>query len=267
MDYDKFSTDYDRFVSWPGRLAIEMPFIDRQLRFLADSNRAMPRVLDAACGTGMHAIALAQLGYPAAGADLSPGMIEQARANAARAGVQVPFKTAGFGGLAQAFDVGILPDQPNPTRFDALLCLGNSLPHILTESELAAALDDFAACLQPGGLLLVQNRNFDAVMAQGERWMEPQSYREGQNEWLFLRFYDFGGDGLLTFNILTLRRAGQGDWKQEVTTTRLRPLRQADLTGPLSAAGFQNVQFYGNLGGAPFDPFTSSNLVFTADKI
>ena len=266
MSYDAFSTDYDRFVSWPGRLAIEMPFIERQLRLLTDLNGAMPHVLDAACGTGMHAIALAQLGYGASGADLSAGMIEHARANAAKAGVTVPFETAGFGSLAQAFGVGIVEDQRKATPFDALICLGNSLPHVLTEGDLANALEDFAACLRPGGLLLVQNRNFDAVMAQGERWMEPQSYREGEREWLFLRFYDFEGEGMLTFNILTLKRAGRGDWTQQVTTTRLRPLRQVDMPGPLSDAGFQNVQFYGNMGGAPFDPETSGNLVLTANK-
>jgi hypothetical protein len=103
-------------------------------------------------------------------------------------------------------------------------------------------------------------------MAQGERWMEPQSYREGEHEWLFLRFYDFGADGLLTFNILTLKRESQGEWTQQVTTTRMRPLRQADLGKPLADAGFRNVQFYGNMVGAPFVPESSSNLVITSIK-
>jgi glycine/sarcosine N-methyltransferase len=99
MTYDTFSADYDRFVNWSGRLAIEVPFLEGQLQPIADCKGSMPRVLDAACGTGMHAIALAKLGYPAAGADLSGGMIERARANAAEAGVKIPFVIAGFGGL------------------------------------------------------------------------------------------------------------------------------------------------------------------------
>jgi hypothetical protein len=37
--------------------------------------------------------------------------------------------------------------------------------------------------------LLIQNRNFDGVLARQERWMEPQAHREGETEWLFLRFY------------------------------------------------------------------------------
>jgi signal transduction histidine kinase len=34
--YDSFSADYDRFVDWPGRLAAELPFIERQLETVRD---------------------------------------------------------------------------------------------------------------------------------------------------------------------------------------------------------------------------------------
>jgi len=255
--YDNFSTDYDRFVNWPSRLAVELPFIERELQ----AGRAH-RVLDAACATGMHAIALAQRGYTVTGADLSAGMVEQARAKAAAAAVKVQFEMAGFGDLRAQVGGG----------FDALLCLGNSLPHLLTPASLAAALADFAACLRPGGLVLLQNRNFDAVLAQRERqpessaarWMEPQSHRERESEWLFLRFYDFEPDGLLAFNVVTLRRHGTDAWTQQVTTTRLRPLRQAELTVALSAAGFGVIASYGTMSGAPFEAETSGNLVVTA---
>ena len=266
MTYDTFSSDYDRFVSWPGRLAIEIPFIEQQLYSVADSKSSVLWVLDAACGTGMHAIALAKLGYAAAGADLSAGMVAHARANAAKAGMNVRFEAAGFSELAQTFGSS---DPVNPAKapdYDAVLCLGNSLPHVLTSGDLAATLDDFAACLRPGGLLLVQNRNFEAVLSHHERWMEPQAHREGDQEWMFLRFYDFDPDRLLTFNILTLKRERDADWIQQVTTTRLFPLRQADLMGPLSKAGFIDVKWFGNMAGAPFDPEASSNLVFAAVK-
>ena len=151
--YDDFSSDYDRFVDWPGRLAAELPFIEHQLQAVGAR-----RVLDAACGTGMHALALARRGYAAVGADLSPGMIARARANAAAAGVDVPFEVAGFGELNARVGTG----------FDALLCLGNSLPHLLAPAGLESALADFAACLRPGGLVLIQNRNFDAVLSRGD---------------------------------------------------------------------------------------------------
>jgi len=252
MMYDAFSSDYDRFVNWPGRLSAELPFLTQQLQAAGAQ-----RVLDAACGTGMHAIALAQRGFSVVGADLSSGMIDRARLNATSSGLPVQFVAAGFGELAQSF---------SPGSFDALLCLGNSLPHVLTSAGVAAALADFAACLRPGGLLLVQNRNFDAVTARQERWMEPQSHREGGDEWVFLRFYDFDSDNLITFNVITLRRSEGGSWSQQVAATRLRPLLQGETFEALAAAGFGKLAAYGGMGEAPFDPASSGNLVMVGRR-
>jgi len=252
MFYDTFSSDYDRFVSWPGRLVLEMPFLTSQLREIGANS-----VLDAACGTGMHALALALAGFQAAGADLSAGMIARARENAQAAKMEIPFQVAGFGELATAF---------GPESSDAIFCLGNSLPHLLTPELLSAALADFARVLKPGGLVFIQNRNFDAVMSKHQRWMEPQSACEGQTECLFQRFYDFEPDGLLTFNVITLRRESGGDWKQSIQSTQLRPLLAAELQAASQEAGFESISCYGDLTGSAFNPDSSGNLVVVARK-
>ncbi len=258
--YDPFSADYDRFVNWEGRLAYELPFIEQQLT--ASGAR---RILDTACGTGMHAIALAQRGYDVTGADLSAGMIERARENAAVVGSSARFVVAGFGELAAKLALSRVEGVGN--GFDALLCLGNSLPHVLTTGELHQALTDFAAVLRPGGLLFIQNRNFDAVMASQARWMPPQAHREDSREWLFMRFYDFNPDGTLTFNIATLRRDEAGEWTQQIEATTLHPLLHAELLDALAAAGFGDAACYGDMTGAPFDPETSGNLIVSATRL
>ncbi len=248
--YDAFSRDYDRFVGWEGRLAYEMPFIETQLRAVGAG-----RVLDTACGTGQHALALARRGYRVVGADLSPGMIQKARENAAAVDDEVRFVAAGFGQLAERV-IG---------QFDALLCLGNSLPHALTPQALDEALRDFAAVLRPGGLVLIQNRNFDLVVAQKQRWMPPQSHREGEIEWLFVRFYDFEPDGRLSFNVATLVRDDPDQaWRQRATATQLQPWRQAELSQALGAAGFGDVRLWGDMQGSPFALESSPNLIIGA---
>ena len=289
--YDALSDDYDRFVNWENRLAYEMPFIERTLRE-ADARR----VIDVACGTGMHAIELARRGYEVVGADLSAPMIERAKENASTlrqalrqaqdsalrqaqdeaqdsAGVTVRFVVAGFGELAKKLALspalskveGVVEGVSG--QFDAVLCLGNSLPHVLGAEDLSDALADFAAVLRPGGLLLIQNRNFDAVLARRERFMEPEAHREGDREWLFVRFYDFNPDDTITFVMVILRRDAGGKWSQQVETTELRPLIYSELTVSLSAAGFTEIVCYGDMQGAPFDPDRSSNLVVTARRM
>lgn len=243
--------DYDRFVNWQSRLAYELPFIEEQLAAVGAK-----RLLDAACGTGMHAIALAQRGYRVVGADLSPAMVERARMNASADHSAARFVVAGLGQLAERV----------AGQFDVLLCLGNSLPHVLTPAALHVALRDFAAVLRTGGLLLLQNRNFDQVLASRNRWMEPQSHQENESEWLYMRFYDFEPDGALAFNVLTLQREDGGAWQQRAMSTTLWPQTQSELMAALELTGWGEVKCYGDMKGAPFKAESSGNLTIVACK-
>ncbi|MFN3309702.1 MAG: class I SAM-dependent methyltransferase [Anaerolineales bacterium] len=255
--YDALSQDYDRFVNWQERLTFEMPFLERILGSIPSRQGKKPQILDTACATGMHAIALAQQGYEVIGTDLSSKMISQAKRNADRAGVDVHFETAALGEQADRF---------GEESFDAVLCLGNSLPHLLTEEEVRRALVDFYRLLRPSGVVLIQNRNFDRVLQSRQRKMEPQSVVENDKEWIFLRFYDFLENGLIRFNFLTLSREGLAAWKQDWQSSLLKPLLAAELNFWLNQAGFSQINLFGSLGGDAFDPERSSNLVVVASK-
>jgi len=255
--YDQFASDYDRFVNWENRLAFEIPLIEKILAGVKSSGGKPLKILDAACGTGMHALALAKAGYRVSGADFSAEMIKKAKLNAKSAQLALPFETTGFGALASVY---------GKTQFDALLCLGNSLPHLIEDAALMSALKDFYACLKPGGLLLIQNRNFDAVMAKKDRWMEAQAFQEGGEEWIFERFYDFNADGTIGFNIVNLHRKSNSGWSSEVVSTLLRPQLRDELKIKVSQAGFSQVESFGSLGGEIFDPQNSGNLILVARK-
>lgn len=247
--YDHLSSLYDRFVDWPARLSYELPFLEGQLR-----EEGARRVVEAACGTGHHAIALARAGYEVVGTDLSEGMIARAREEARRAGVQAAFYVAGFGHISQVI----------ATPADALLCLGNSLPHALDAGSLAETLSDFRAALRPGGLLLIQQRNFDRLQRTQERFMPLQSSREGEQEWLFFRFYDFLEDGLIRFHMIVFQRDENGGWTTQREETFLRSYSAGELVWALERAGFEDIALFGSMAGAPFDAFTSDDCILIA---
>jgi SAM-dependent methyltransferase len=205
----------------------------------------------------MHALALAKAGYQVAGADFSREMINKANLNAQSAHMELPFEVAGFGSLASAF---------GEARFDAVFCLGNSLPHLILDEDVDFALIDFFTCLKPGGLLLIQNRNFDAVIQKQDRWMDPQSFQEGASQWIFERFYDFNPDGTNGFNIVNLHREGLSEWKSKVVSTLLKPQLRDDLQKKATRAGFTQVHTFGTLGGDEFDAQLSANLILIARK-
>ena len=253
--YDSLGGYYDRMVSWQARIAREAAFFTR----LFEEN-GVRRVLDAACGTGVHAIEFARQGLQSAGADLSPAMIGRARENARAAGVKVDLQAAAFGELSRRFT----------GPFDALTCLGNSLPHLVDDSSLAAALSDFASLLRPGGVCVIQNRNYDRLLRDRQRFMPLAAREDTEGETLFLRMSDFpppsehAGE-TFQFTIVTLKKRG-GAWNQTARTTPLRALRRATIEQALGAAGFSSTRVYGSFALAAFDAPDTGDLVAIAKK-
>ena len=248
--YDDLSADYDRFVDWAARLAFEMPFFGRLF-----AGRNVRRVLDVACGTGHHAIAFAEAGYEATATDAYESMVQRARINAVAAGQQVAVHRLAFGELRSTL----------PGRYDAISCLGNSLPHLLSTSELQAALVDMASVLGPGGLLIMQNRNFDRVLSRQERFMSPEVHADGDEEWIFNRFYDFRG-AQLRFNMIRLHRHGDGDWEAAVRAVPLYAWQRAEIRRELEASGLVVLAEHGSLGAESFEAMTSPDLIIVAER-
>ena len=70
------------------------------------------------------------------------------------------------------------PDVPAGTLFDAVLCLGNSLSALPPDFDAAApgaaatakhrrALGNFWALVRPGGLLVIDHRNYNCILETG----------------------------------------------------------------------------------------------------
>ena len=56
--------------------------------------------------------------------------------------------------------------------FDCVICIGNSFPHLLDfDGDNGAhfqAIKNFRDCLKPGGILVIDHRNFDHIIAGGK---------------------------------------------------------------------------------------------------
>ena len=253
--YDALAPMFDVMTDWDARLALEGPFLHAALEQVGAR-----RVLDAACGSGGHALWLARQGYEVYGADASPVMIALARQKAADAGVAVRFETAELSGLAVPFD--------DVAPFDAVLCLGNSLPHLLSQEALAEALAAMAALLRPGGLLLLQDLNYDLRWRVQPRWFAAQGGELDGQEVLVWRFADYlPEDERIAFHVGLFSKTPDG-WKVAVHTTPQRPLFERDLMAGLEGAGFAQIETYGRMAlpAEPFDVAHSGDLVVTARR-
>jgi SAM-dependent methyltransferase len=257
--YDTLAPLFDVMTDWDARLATEEPFLLAMLE-----QTAARRVLDVACGSGGHALALARRGYQVVGADVSPTMIELARQKAAAAGLDARFFVSDLAALRERTG-----SSGQAAPYDAVLCLGNSLPHLLSQEALNAALRGIAAVLRPGGLFITQNLNYDLRWRTQPRWFAAQGGVHNGQEALVWRFADYEvAARRIAFHIALFRKGEQG-WEVQVHTTPQRPLFQADLVAGLAAAGFGEWRAYGRMAlpAEPFDPERSADLVVVARKM
>jgi len=245
--YEEIAERYDDMVGGPGRREAARELAE----WLAES-RGVRRALDVACGTGLHAIALARRRVEVVAADASAAMLARARAAAAEAGVGADIQW-----LHRPMET---VSQAAPGPFDAILCLGNSLPHLLTGAQLDAAVRGFRDLLAPDGIVLVQILNYNRIFARRERIVGAT--RRGDT--VYVRFYDFL-DEAVRFNVLELTWR-QGRCEHALHETELRPYRMRELRNAFTAAGFGPPALYGGLDRRPFDPARSDVLMLMAHR-
>jgi SAM-dependent methyltransferase len=115
---------------------------DQEVAFVVETLELEPgmRVLDAGCGPGRHALALARLGINVVGVDLSPDFIALARDAAAD--------------LPAEFHVQDVRELAFESEFDAVLCLCQGGFGLLGGGDDEdRVLERFARALAPGGRL------------------------------------------------------------------------------------------------------------------
>jgi hypothetical protein len=129
-------------------------------------------------------------------------------------------------------------------------------------------LTDLVACLRPGGLLILQNLNYDRRWQRRPRWFAVDSGLYQGRPVLIWRFADYLDTSAprIGFNIAVFREREDGEWSVEVNSTPQRPVFQAELARLLPAAGLTDVAYYGDLTGASFDPDVSPDLVVVARR-
>lgn len=122
------------------------------------------RVLDLGCGSGVHALRLAQHGMQVVGLDIAPSLVEYATRLARNTGVS-----------GATFVVGDMRD-PLPaiarlgnSHFKAVTILSTSFG-FLGQAGDRATLDSAAQVLEPGGQLFLDLADPDALMLPHERW-------------------------------------------------------------------------------------------------
>jgi ubiquinone/menaquinone biosynthesis C-methylase UbiE len=154
--YDDFSSWYERERALGYHALIDQIEVDAVREFALGK-----RVLEAGCGTGLVLDKLARVARAAHGFDLSPGMVQKARARGLSVTLgsvtQIPFR-------ADSFD---------------LVCSFKVLAHV---PEIERALCELARVTRPGGTLVLEFYNPWSLRYLAKRIAGPQRISEERTE-------------------------------------------------------------------------------------
>lgn len=230
--YDQLSDDYHLiFMDWRAS-------VQRQAGILSgivERCKGAPplTVLDCTCGIGTQAIGFALLGYTVVATDVSPAAIERARREAKSFNAAITFEVADVRALAECVE----------GTFDVVLSIDNALAHMLTDGDLQRAATGIAAKLAPDGVLLASLRDYDQLLQDKPRSMQPHVHDEADARYVSFQVWDWGGDGqTYTLNHYIMKQV-DGVCETTRRAAQLRAWRRIEITLALRLAGLTAIQW------------------------
>jgi len=243
--YEEFAYDYDLFGEAEQYIGKEYDFFVRLFDLYG-----VKSVLDCSCGTGRHLFAFHQMGLKAYGSDLSRSMLDVAKKYLSGKDLDLTLKHCDFRWLERCFE----------ERFDAVVCLSTSLPHLHSDEDLVRALGSMRARLNPGGILVLTQGTTDLNIKEGTEIEVVVNRRD------FTRvFVKEVSAPFLDIQILDIFHSdSRSTHKQYNMCYRL--LLCEDYRRLLDSAGFSNVTFLGDHEMSPYKVSQSERLIAVAER-
>lgn len=239
--YQQFAYDYDEFGSIEEYLGTEKEFFQSVF-----SKGKVESVLDCACGTGQHLYMFSEMGLDVAGSDYSASMLEVAAKNLSEKGIEVPLKQCDFRYLEKEYQ----------KKFDAIVCLTTSLPHLHTEKDLVTALKSMKARMKDDGIL---------ILTQGTTHhnLSLPAIEVVVNKPNFSRVFVKEQDGAFqTIHVLDLYHSTERLESNQYDVV-YKIILDDEYRRLLSLAGYKDVRIFGDYDQAPYN-LESKRLIVVA---
>jgi glycine/sarcosine N-methyltransferase len=229
--YDLLAPQYDAMTNFVTRLENETLILQPLVQ-----KYEICRAADMGCGTGLHVFALSRIGVEATGFDISGNMLQSAQQHSSEMKISAQFEQGSF----------LAPELVTRAPWDAIFCLGNSLPHISSIAELADIFRFWRSCLGKSGVVFIQLLNYPDVFRMKNRIIGIK--KSGATT--IIRFYDFT-EPKLTFNILSITEEGDR-MHHTLQSTPLLPLTKDQISAVAEEVGFTRLEYFANMKLNPF---------------
>lgn len=246
--YDQLSADYDAFIDWDARMKREDPFFQHIFReCLATS------ILDLGCGTGGHSLFWGDMGMNMVGVDSAAGMIKIAEQRAEEKELDIEFQCLPITDFSKRIQ----------QQFDSIVCVGNTISHLLTEEDVLKCFRETAASLKPSGAAIIHCLNYQRILDVKKRDMPVKSRTIDGKEYVFCRFYEFGTPNLTFHFVIAVKE--DGAWRSHSHQLLHHPWRRNELVRLAKQAGFTQIMQYGGYDFSEFVDTESNDLILVCE--
>ena len=227
------------------------PTGDDQLNFVKSTSGHPPkRILDVACGSGGYTLELAKSGYQVTAVDLDEAMVQMANRKIEEQSIN-----------AKVFKCNMLELTDRLSgKYECIFCIGNSIVHLGSKSEILRALKQMYSLMEPGGALLLQIINYDRVIKYGVN--ELPTIKNEKIGLEFIRKYSYDRTQNLIHFETVLIVENSGIKERYENSINLFPLLSSDLEEILKEAGFKSIILYGDFS---YSPFTNDSYMLVTE--
>jgi glycine/sarcosine N-methyltransferase len=205
--------------------------------------------LDCACGTGWHLFMLDELGILCSGSDLSSEMLASAKKNLESK--NVPLLKEDFCTLSRSWK----------QKFDMVICMTTSLPHMLTDKDVIKALNSMYRRLNDGGVLVISNGIADSLLDEKPRFIPARILKDQA----FYFFLEYPSENRVIFNILQIKKTIDS-FAHAYDVMHYNAMRKSVLERCFARTKFREIHYYGDHDFTRYSAKDSKRLVVVAEK-
>jgi SAM-dependent methyltransferase len=245
--FDEVADAYDALIDWPARLRNE----ESLFRRLFDDHDVR-RVLDTACGTGRHAAMFHSWGASVEGADISPAMIARCQGHFG--------EPEGLRWVVRPFT-----EPAEYGRFDAAICIGNSLSLAGGPAEVRRAVAAMLGSLRSGGICVIQVLNLWRLPEGPSVWPTCRRLNTNGAERILMKgLHRVGDRGYIDLIDLTIRA---GDLHRRIDSPSFRGLSVDEIASAVESADGQVEGVFGDYHDGEYRPERSPDLIVIARRV
>jgi ubiquinone/menaquinone biosynthesis C-methylase UbiE len=241
--YKSLADDYD-LLQPKEEILKQKPFFEEIIR-----KYKIKTCLDCACGTGWHLSMLDSIGLKCYGSDISNEMLNIAKDNLKAKNIIL--KKGDFKSLDKIWKI----------KFDMIVCMSTSFPHMLSDLDVMASLKSMYYQLKDNGILIIDNGISDKLLKTKPKFIPARILKDTA----FYFFLEYPDRSTVIFNILQVNKT-KDSFDHNTYSMSYNAIGKSKFDKYFKKTDFKKVSYFDDFKFSSYSVRNSDRLIVLAQK-